>query len=184
MSNKQPHLFVVVSGIPASGKTTLGRELARKLSLPYLDKDEFLEAMFERDGIGDMAWRKKLSRASDKTLERLAKNSTGAVVTSFWRNANMEGDSGTLVDWLRELPGKVIEVYCQCGPKIAVARFKARQRHPGHLDSVKSTDGMLEQFRRHTTAGALGIGKLVTVDTGKAYDLDAVVLEVRQKLGC
>ena len=184
MSKKQLHLFVIVSGIPASGKTTLGRELARKLALPFLDKDEILEAMFESEGIGDLAWRRKLSRSSDDSLKQLALKSAGAVITSFWRNAKTDEGSGTPVDWLRELPGKVIEVYCQCGPKIAVARFKARQRHPGHLDSVKSTDGMLEQFRRHTTAGALGIGKLVTVDTGKAYDLDAVVLEVRQKLGC
>lgn len=105
MNEPTPHLFVIVSGIPASGKTTLGKALAQKLSLPHLDKDEILEASFEREGTGDVAWRKKLSRASDETLERLAVDSSGAVVTSFWRTANTDVGSGTPVDWLQELPG-------------------------------------------------------------------------------
>jgi shikimate kinase len=43
-------LFVAVSGLPASGKTVLGRALAGALDLPLLDKDEILESMFESLG--------------------------------------------------------------------------------------------------------------------------------------
>jgi predicted kinase len=56
---------VVVSGLPASGKTTLGRQLAGALDLPLIDKDEILESLFDSRGIGDASWRRKLSRESD-----------------------------------------------------------------------------------------------------------------------
>ena len=51
--------FVVVSGLPASGKSTLSRRLATALSLPMLDKDDILEGLFEslapETRIGDSA---------------------------------------------------------------------------------------------------------------------------------
>jgi shikimate kinase len=34
-------LFVVISGLPGSGKTTLGLRLASALGLQLIDKDEF-----------------------------------------------------------------------------------------------------------------------------------------------
>ena len=57
--------FVVMSGLPASGKSRLGAAIAPLLGLALLDKDDFLETLFERDGTGDAAWRERLSRRSD-----------------------------------------------------------------------------------------------------------------------
>jgi shikimate kinase len=39
--------LVVVSGLPGSGKTTLGRRLAQALNLPLIDKDDILDRLFE-----------------------------------------------------------------------------------------------------------------------------------------
>ena len=47
MSTMGARLLVVVSGLPASGKTTVGRALSHGLSLPLIDKDDILEAMFD-----------------------------------------------------------------------------------------------------------------------------------------
>lgn len=66
-------LFVLISGLPGSGKTTLARLLAPTLNLSLIDKDEILERLFEAKGIGDPAWRRKLSRESD------------AILVSLWR---------------------------------------------------------------------------------------------------
>lgn len=49
--------FIVISGIPASGKTTLASQLAPVLNLPLLDKDDILESLFDSLGIGDAEWR-------------------------------------------------------------------------------------------------------------------------------
>ncbi len=51
-----------MSGLPASGKSRLGAAIAPLLGLALLDKDDFLETLFERDGTGDAAWRERLSR--------------------------------------------------------------------------------------------------------------------------
>jgi shikimate kinase len=42
--------FVVISGLPGSGKTTLGRRLAPALTLPFIDKDDILDRLFESKG--------------------------------------------------------------------------------------------------------------------------------------
>ena len=62
--------YVVISGLPGSGKTTLGRRLASLLNLPLIDKDDILDRLFESKGIGDAAWRRRLSRESDEILRR------------------------------------------------------------------------------------------------------------------
>ena len=92
--------FVVVSGLPGSGKTTLARRLAPMLDLPVIDKDEILERLFEARGIGDVAWRRTLSRESDTILQHEAVASDGAILTSFWHLLGMPADSGTPTDWL------------------------------------------------------------------------------------
>jgi shikimate kinase len=51
-------LNIVFVGLPGSGKTTIGRQLARRLGLPFLDSDQVIEqrlgcsirAYFEREG--------------------------------------------------------------------------------------------------------------------------------------
>src|ERR1700754_1620515 len=56
--------FIVISGLPGSGKTTLGRHPALALGLPLLDKDAILERLFESKGVRDLEWRRALSRES------------------------------------------------------------------------------------------------------------------------
>ncbi|WP_370645738.1 AAA family ATPase [Ruegeria sp. Ofav3-42] len=55
-------LGIVVTGLPASGKTTVAREIAKRLGLVFLDKDDFLEELYERHGVPSWEHRKKLSR--------------------------------------------------------------------------------------------------------------------------
>ena len=87
-----------MSGLPASGKSRLGAAIAPLLGLPLLDKDDFLEALYERDGIGDAAWRERLSRRSDDLFRAEAMAVTlatgGAVLTSFWRHPGRTDGGG------------------------------------------------------------------------------------------
>src|SRR5262245_56224457 len=171
--------LVVVSGLPASGKSTLSRRLAPALNLPLIDKDDILEGLFESLGTGDSDWRKRLSRASDDVLERVTRSSSGAVIASFWRHRGMLIDSGTPTDWLALISQRIVEVYCECDPDVAAARFINRSRHPGHLDFTRPREEVVARFRALAGIGALEIGKLLRVDTSRGVDADAVVAEVR-----
>ncbi|MER6099393.1 AAA family ATPase [Streptomyces sp. NPDC001728] len=49
--------FAVVSGPPASGKSTLAHALTARLGLPLVDKDVILESLYDSLGVGDQARR-------------------------------------------------------------------------------------------------------------------------------
>jgi hypothetical protein len=170
--------FFVVSGLPASGKSMLGRGVASQLGLPLLDKDEILEALFDTLGTGEAEWQTKLSRSADQVLQRLAMRSNGAVMVSWWKHPQFESTSGTSTSWLHDLPGQLVELHCNCSPRVALDRFFARGRHEGHLDGSKSRCAEEAKFRRWAENGPLGVGRLVVIDTERPADLLGVLRTV------
>lgn len=170
--------FVVVSGLPGSGKTTVGRALARVRGLEVLDKDDILEALFDSLGVGDASWRRKLSRTADETLERLAARSSGAVLISFWRHASATAESGTPTGWLSKLPGTVTEVHCRCEPAIAVERFANRTRHRGHLDHQRDRAKLLTEFEALAKRGPIIECAAIEIDTTSSVDIRRLAQQV------
>jgi hypothetical protein len=174
--------FIAVSGLPASGKTTLAIKLAEELGLPLFDKDDILEALFDHAEMVDVAVRQRLSRMSDDVLARIAAASRGAVIVSFWRHECAEGTSGTPITWLRTLTATLIEVHCVCSPTVAARRFRVRQRHPGHNDAVRSPD-LTDQFQRLADLGPLGLGMTISVRTDEPYDIAGIIRDIRRYCG-
>jgi hypothetical protein len=172
-----PH-FVVVSGLPASGKSTLGRAIAGALGLPMLDKDEILEGLFESLGVGDAEWRARLSRLADEELCSQARQLAGAVITSWWKHPHSESISGTPVEWIRSLPGVVVELHCSCSPQVAAARFIGRRRHAGHLDGTCNAAALLAGFEQQASLGPLALGRVIHVNTEIVPPLAALVAEL------
>jgi glucokinase len=175
--------FVVLSGLPGSGKSTLGWQLASALNLPLIDKDDVLERLYESKGVGDAAWRRSLSRESDVRFQAEATASNGAVLVSHWRFDGMPSDSGTPTTWLLGLSSHIVNVHCSCEPEIAAERFLQRKRHPGHLDGEASYAEVLAGLRAIARLGPLGIGPRVEVDTSREPDLDAVVRDIHAAFG-
>jgi len=171
--------FVVVSGLPGSGKTTLARRLAPALGLPLIDKDDILERLFETKGVGDAAWRRALSRESDAILQRDAAAAEEAVLVSFWRQPGMPDDSGTPTDWLLDLSTSLVNVRCVCDVEAAATRFLQRTRHPGHLDAAASYPDVLASLRVLSALPPIAAGTRIDVDTSGEPELNALVVAIR-----
>jgi hypothetical protein len=170
--------FLLVSGLPASGKSTLARLLAGRLALPLLDKDDFLEALFAEGLPSEPAARRQLSRQADVAFQQAVESSSGAVAASWWQHPRSASDSGTPIEWLARLPGELIEAHCRCSPALAASRFLERRRHPGHLDERWSLAELIAQFERHAALGSLGLGRVVDVDTEGPVDADSVLRQM------
>ena len=175
---KSQHL--VVSGIPASGKSTVARALAEALCLLMWDKDDLLEELFNEKGVGDTDWRSRLSRVADEILREKVCQSDGSVIVSWWRHPASTVATGTPIEWLSELPGTLIEVNCVCNPAVAVERFKSRVRHSGHLDQFKTHEDLLPAFRQHAALGPLGIGRVIRVNTEGSVNVANVLSGINQ----
>jgi len=169
---------IIVTGIPASGKSTIGHAVAAALGLAMLDKDEILEAMFNSQGVGNAEWRTRLSRAADEALQERALRSDGAVITSWWRHPASHLDSGTPIEWLSSLPGVGVELHCICSPHVATERFLSRKRHEGHLDLLKTHAEVLSSFQQHAALGPLGVGRVVEVNTERSVELRTLLAQI------
>lgn len=185
-----PHLsktqrpFIILSGLPGSGKSTLGKQLSYVFKLKFIDKDDILEDLFESDGVGDSNWRRRLSRNSDEIFRCRASASEGAVLVSWWHLSGMDSQSGTPTDWLTTLSESIVQVHCECDPEIAARRFFERKRHPGHLDSAKSYSDVLSGIQRLSLLDldTRDFSVNVHVDTSSEPDLNTVVNAVRSAL--
>lgn len=170
--------YVIVTGIPASGKTTVAHAVATALGLALLDKDEILESLFTSQGIGDGQWRTQFSRAADDALQEKARSSGGAVIASWWRHPASRADTGTPVEWLSSLPGVLLELHCLCSPEVAAERFLSRKRHGGHLDHLKTHAELLASFRKQAALGPLNLGRVISVNTEQSLDLPTLLTEI------
>jgi glucokinase len=167
--------FIVFSGLPGSGKSSAARQLAPRFDLPLLDKDDFLDALFDERGEGDATWRSALSRDADERLIAATHAVAGACIVSWWRRPQIDRTSGTPTEWLVTLPVPVIEIHCHCDVDLAVTRFLHRRRHPGHLDETRSLAALRAQFTAFAALGALGCGRVVELDTNGPIQIDALV---------
>ena len=80
-----PRSFVIVSGPPASGKSTLAPILALRLALPLLAKDTIKDALMTSLGVANVEDPRRLGRASFAVLYALAEaSSVGAVLESVF----------------------------------------------------------------------------------------------------
>ena len=175
--------YVIVSGLPAAGKSTVGAGLAAESSLPLFDKDRFLERLFDDGRPIDPTERRALSSRADQELERAVRESEEAIVVSWWRHPRSAADSGTPTSWLEGLRGRVVEVYCEVSPEAAAKRFLGRARHPGHMDERWSYEDLLAQLTEAARRGPLNVGPVVKVNGQEHIDFRDLWEHVKMRAG-
>ena len=166
-------IYVVVSGAPGAGKSTVAEALARELRLSYLSHDLIKERLADALGLGDDAWTTRLADAADDVFFALVPQMGGAVLDHWWRPPRYER--------FRALNMSVVEVFCRCPIDVLQARSDARaatqRRHPIHRDwrcpDVAAWWGGI--------AGALeplGLGPVVEVRTDVPLDVSVLAAQV------
>lgn len=170
-----PGTFVVVSGPPASGKTTLARALGPALGLPVIAKDTIKEALMRVLPVPDVPASRAVGAASVQALLAVAAESGGAVLESVWHRS-------LALDELRSLPGNVIEVFCRCDPALAADRYarRASSRAAGHFDAERVTGELWNDEVARPVAGGWPV---IEIDTGRPVNVAPLIQAIRAAAG-
>jgi predicted kinase len=181
-----PTRIVVVTGPPASGKTTLALAVSERLGIPLIAKDGIKERLYEAFGSGDREWSRWLGRATYPLifhfLEAHLRVGCSVVVEGTFGPESANGEFAQLhAQW----PFDALQLFCWAPDEILLRRYEARapERHPGHVDA-----SMIEEMRTQLAAGRwqpLHLpGELLTVDTTsfETLDVEAIVSRASRHL--
>ena len=160
--------LIVITGLPGTGKTTLGKKLAEEFHLPFICKDDIKEILFDGLGWQDREWSQKIGGSSYDLLyyitESLLKAEKSLIIET---NFNPKFANRKILDLKEKYNFLPVQVRCIADGEILFERFKKRanseERHPGHVDSEN-----LNEWRP-----TLLQGKIEALDIGgDFFDID------------
>jgi glucokinase len=164
---------IVVTGLPGSGKTTLGRRLSTHLGLPLLTLDSVKEAIVDRLDVAD---RFAVRAAAREVLARIIPDCPRGCLIDIW--VNPVRDHGEVRDALRGLgEARFVEIVCTVSADLAIKRYAGRPRHRAHLPADQGTIDRITEAA--PMIGPLGLGPTRAVDTSQEVDLEALVAWLR-----
>lgn len=178
-------LLIIVSGPPASGKSTLARQFARELGLPLIYKDGIKESLFDSLGWQDRPWSKKLGNATYHLLYYFLETTLVAGVPLIVES-NFASIATAEFKRIQEMhPFRAFQVMCYADGQVLVDRYTARasdpKRHPGHVDleTLPEIEGLLRKGRLEPLD--LG-GEIIEIDTTDFSKIDVTGLISRLKI--
>jgi len=160
---------IIVTGAPATGKTTLGRHIAQDLRWPFIYKDGIKETLFDTLGWSDREWSKRLGCAAMVLLFHFVtaqlKAGRSLVVEA---NFDPAFDTARFLDLRQRYPFEPLQIVCETAGEVLRQRYQARaesgRRHPGHVDHVLAAEFNFDDLRLKHAALDIG-GRVVRVDT-------------------
>jgi glucokinase len=171
---------ILVNGVPASGKSTVSRAVARRLGVPLMTLDTVKEPLFHHIGTGDREHNRKLGRASYEII--------------FAAIGEWPADATVVVDaWFGFQPpevleahlatagiGRTAELWCHAPGAALAERYlsRAATRSPGH----PGADYVPELLVLNARATPIGRGPCLHVDTTAPLETDAVMAWIARAL--
>lgn len=163
---------ILVNGVPASGKSTVAKVVARHFDTPLMALDTVKEALFTHFGVGDREHNRALGRASYEAIFSSIADwpSPALVVIDAWfgfqpidvlkRHLLTAGISG------------VAELWCHAPGPILAERYatRASSRPAGH----PGPEYIPELLALNARATPTGCGPTFSIDTTQALHADAI----------
>lgn len=194
---------VLVTGIPAAGKSVLAEKLSADLGIPWFSKDSIKEELFDTIGFMSREEKVKLGTAATSILyylaEQMMQRRKPFILENNFEASSRQGLAALLSRYgYRALTLRLTGDYAHIYQRF-VQRETSGGRHPGHVtNSSYSKDSgaapsptvTLEQYiagirSREMDSFCIG-GPVITVDTTdfSGVDFGAVCREIRDWLEC
>ena len=163
---------VFVNGVPASGKSTVARDLSLKTGWPLFALDTVKEALFEEIGRGDREYNRMMGRASYRAIFDLIADCPDSVTVIIDAWFGFQPRAVLDAHIARSGLGRIAEVWCHAPPEEIGARYARRvgTRSTGHL-GLDYVPELIELARRATPVGDFNVLRVDT--TLAAPDLAA-----------
>lgn len=177
----EPPLWLVVTGPPTGGKTTLVRRLSQDLAVPFFEKDVLKDELYRTLGHGDRDRSRQIGLAAISLLFSTARQMLQAgssVVTeaNFYR----QFDSERAAEVLQQVRARVVQLHCSTPPEILVERNARRrtpaEQRPGH--HVMPDDELLAGIEAGTWEPLDIPSEIVRVDTSGLVDHGKILREI------
>jgi predicted kinase len=159
----------IVCGLPGSGKTTLAKELSKKLSVACLCKDDIKERIYESMHLSTLEDSKRIGKPSIDVMMHLAEqqliNGVDVIIEAPF---NFTEDYTIFKDWKEGYSLDLYSIICSIDFDGRKKRFLARERHGAHHDTQRILDHLPEGVTEYDYATIPG--KQIRVITNKKVE--------------
>ncbi|MCH5285961.1 MAG: AAA family ATPase [Christensenellaceae bacterium] len=192
---------ILITGVPAAGKSTLAEALSARLNLPVLSKDGIKERLFDTIGFTCREEKARLGVAATQVLyyaaEQLLKAGQTFLMENNFENASREG----LIRLLETYHARPLTIRVTGDDAVIYERFvirdKSPMRHRGHVVNdrypeetpgreapVLSYEAFVSGIKQRGMASFDAGGPCLTVDTTdwSAVDVEAIAAWVGENL--
>lgn len=131
--------LIIICGFPGSGKTTLARELSKKLKICCIYKDSIKERLYETLGLSTLEDSKKIGKPSVEVMLHLAEQQlTNEVDIIIESPFYFEEDFILFEKWKGEYNIDIYSIICSIDEAERENRFNIRPRHHAHHDNERN----------------------------------------------